>query len=38
MDPDDVAWYKAQLHSPDMQCRQCELAREILTRAGVDIE
>lgn len=30
VDPDEIKWLRKQLHSPEMQCRQCNLTRQIL--------
>lgn len=30
LDEDEVEWLRKQLHSPEMQCRQCNLVRRLL--------
>ena len=36
MDPKDIEYLEARLHSPEMKCRQCEITRALILEAAAD--
>lgn len=37
MTPEDVEYLREKIHSPEMQCRQCDLIRELLGTAWLRV-